>query len=413
MKKRVSIRILISILALLLLSTACNLPQRSATPDIAFVVAQTQTAAALESWLTATAAQPQTVETQAPQPVETQAPASPAQTTAPAASPTTSGPTPTASCSDKAKFLSETIPDESTFSSGQAFTKTWTLQNVGTCTWSPEYTLVLDRGEALGSVASQPLGMSVAPNASIEIRLNLTTPETPGKYEGYWMIQNERGEKFGLGKDAKVAFWVKIVVLQGGASSSTTELGEPDWQDSFDDKRTNFYLGADDDISFAKKDGNLEISALRPAGDQWRVAELGALSDFYLEAQFTSGNSCSGKDSYGLIVRAPDQADNIIDSGYIIGISCDGRYRFYRMDNGSYTGLINWTAHPAILKGPNQDNTLSVQAKNFLIQVFVNGVQIFEFSDSAYPNGYFGLVVRAETNSFTALVRQMAFWRLP
>ena len=170
-------------------------------------------------------------------------------------------------------------------------------------------------------------------------------------------------------------------------------------------------MSANDDVSFQKKDGNLVISALRPAGDQWRVAELGALSDFYLEAQFTTGTSCSGKDSYGLILRAPDQVNNIIDSGYVTTISCDGHYRFYRMDNGNFTGLINWTAHPAILKGPDQNNTLSVQAKNFLMQVFVNGVQIFEFSDSAYPSGYFGLVVRAERDSFTALVRQMAFWR--
>jgi hypothetical protein len=192
---------------------------------------------------------------------------------------------------------------------------------------------------------------------------------------------------------------------------ANTDLGKPDWQDTFDDKRVSFYLGATDDVSFQKKDGNLMISALRPAGDQWRVAEMGALDDFYLEAQFTTGSSCSGKDSYGLILRAPDQADNIIDSGYVTTISCDGRYRFYRMDNGNFTGLINWTAHTAILKGPDQNNTLSIQAKNFLIQAFVNGVQIFEFSDSAYPSGYFGLVVRAESGSFTALVRQMAFWR--
>jgi hypothetical protein len=140
---------------------------------------------------------------------------------------------------------------------------------------------------------------------------------------------------------------------------------------------------------------------------------MGALSDFYLEAQFTTGSSCNGKDTYGLLLRAPDQADHIIDTGYVVGISCDGHYRFYRMDNGAYTGLINWTPHPAIQKGPNQNNTLSIQAKSFLIEVFLNGVKLFEFSDSAYPSGYFGLVVRAESHSFTALVRQMAFWRLP
>lgn len=413
MKKKLLMGFLSISLALLLLTTACNLPVASPTPDIGFIVAQTQTAAALSSWLTATAAQPQALETAVPQPAKTQAPTSPTQTTAPTASPTLSGPTPTATCSDKAKFISETIPDESSFSPGQSFTKSWTLQNVGTCTWDSGYTLVLDRGEAMGDVSSYPLAASVLPNASIKVELNLSAPEQPGTHEGYWMLRNQRGENFGLGNDAKVAFWVKIIVQQQDAAINPTELGDPDWQDNFDDKRISFFLGETEDVSFQKKDGNLVISALHPAGDQWRVAEMGALSDFYLEAQFTTGSSCSGKDSYGLLMRAPDQANNIIDTGYVLAISCDGHYRFYRMDNGNYTGLINWTSHPAIQKGPNQNNTVSVRAKIFLMQIFVNGVQVFEFSDSAYPEGYFGLVVRAENDSFNALVRRIAFWHLP
>ncbi len=406
-------KLIFQLLALLLLCTACNLPAASPTPDIGIIVAQTQTASALSSWLTATSAQPQALETAVLQPAETQAPTPPAQTVAPGASPTPSEPTPSATCTDKAKFISETIPDESSLAPGQSFTKSWTLQNVGTCTWSPEYSLVLERGDALGNILSQPLGASVPPNTSLELKLNLVAPEQPGSYEGHWMLQNLRGEKFGLGNDAKVAFWVKINVTQDNPAPSLAELGEPDWQDSFDDKRISFFLGEDDEISFQEKDGNLVISALRPAGDQWRVAETAELGNFHLEAQFTTGKTCSGKDSYGLLLRAPDQPNNIIDTGYVVGISCDGHYRFYRMDNGNYTGLINWTVHPAIQKGPNQDNTVRVQAKNFLIQVYVNGVLLFEFSDSAYPSGYFGLFVRAEQDTFTAFVRQMAFWRLP
>ncbi len=299
MKGNIRYRLFIIFLMLVLSSLACNAPKPSPTPDVELIIAQTQTSSALEAWLTATAASPQTSpENQAPK--ETSIP-----------------------------------------------------------------------------IIVPPSPVLPAPT------------QTPSENQG------------------------SILVTQPAGPTSPTDLGNPDWVDSFDDKRNSFFLGANDDISFQKKDGDLQISALRPAGDLWRVAEMGSLSNFYLEAQFTTGNPCSGKDSYGLLFRAPDQANKIINTGYVVGLSCDGHYRFYRMDKGTYTGLHSWTAHPAILKGANQNNTLSVYAREALIQVYCNGIQLFEFSDSAYTSGYFGLFIRAETNSFTSLVHQIAFWRLP
>ena len=407
-----SVKFILPLAALFLSALACNAPQASSTPDLGFVVAQTQTAIALEQWLTATAAQPSQTPAAQIQPTETPGPSPATLAPATATATTPTGPTPTANCTDKAKFVNETTPDQSTFAPGESFTKSWTLQNVGTCTWSADYTLVLDHGEAFGSSGAQVIGATVAPNGMLELKLNLQAPAQPGTYESFWMLQNTRDEKFGLGKDADVAFWAKIVVLKSSASADP-DLGAPDWQDSFDSSRITFYLGEDDDVGYKKQDGNLVVTAFRPAGDQWRVAELGTLRDFYLESQFITQDKCNGKDSFGLIFRAPDQPDNIVDSGYVADVSCEGKFRFYRMDNGNFTGLINWTAHPAIQKGPNKTNTLAIKAQDFSIQVLINGVQVLEFSDSAYESGYFGLVIRSESNAFSYAVSQMAYWLLP
>src|SRR5512135_3467629 len=48
---------------------------------------------------------------------------------------------------DRAQFIADvTVPDGTRFSPGAAFTKTWRLKNVGTCTWSTSYTLVFSSG---------------------------------------------------------------------------------------------------------------------------------------------------------------------------------------------------------------------------------------------------------------------------
>src|SRR5688572_2187376 len=57
----------------------------------------------------------------------------------PTASPTLnpSDPTPTPSCRDNAIFVEDvSIPDNTRLEAGEKFTKTWKLQNTGSCTWT-------------------------------------------------------------------------------------------------------------------------------------------------------------------------------------------------------------------------------------------------------------------------------------
>jgi hypothetical protein len=407
MKSQRSSFLIAAVIALLLAVLACNAPSENSTPDLAGVVAQTQTALAVQQFLTATTKPPESLP---PTVTPANPPAIPSPATPTALPPTA---TPETGCTNQAKFVNETIPDGTSFSPEEKFTKSWTLQNVGTCTWTPDYSLVFVNGEQMGGASPGPLGKTVTPNGTIEVTVNLTAPKATGEYQGFWKLSTPQGVQFALGKDANTAFWVKINVATG-SSPADLNLGAPTWVNSFDSKPYHFYIGADDDVSFEVKDGNMVLTAFTAVGDQWRVSDTGYIDNFYLEARYKTGSACAGEDSYGLIVRAPDQPNNIIDSGYVFTFSCSGKYRVYLMVNGGFSSLLNWSANGSIKAGANQSNTMGIQAKGDKFQFFANGKLVAEFSDSTYASGYFGLVIRSKaTQGFRVLVSEISYWDLP
>ncbi|HHS97476.1 MAG TPA: hypothetical protein ENK08_06195, partial [Chloroflexi bacterium] len=61
-------------------------------------------------------------------------------------------------CTLNAAFVADvTVPDNTEFPSGTAFTKTWRLRNTGTCTWEAGTLLVFVSGDAMGGPASVPV----------------------------------------------------------------------------------------------------------------------------------------------------------------------------------------------------------------------------------------------------------------
>lgn len=394
------------IIVLLLAALACNAQRATPTEDLGIVVAQTQTSLALDSLLTATGGAQQAPPAITPPPQ------------APSAAPTTSSPPPAETslpdCDDKAKFEGETIPDNKAFPPGEQFVKTWTLRNVGTCTWTPDYALVFVEGDPMGGTSPSPIGETITPGNTIQLFLPQTAPPVPGNHEGLWKLRNTRGQDFGLGKDADVAFWVKIAVEEDaseGGSTGELNLGPPTWVDTFDGPSGTFDLGSDSNTKYEIKNGNLIVTATVPNGDLWRIT-MTYLDDFYLQARFRTGGNCSGSDSYGLIVRAPDQPDSIIDTGYVFGFSCEGKYRIYRMDDGAYNGIVNWTNHPSVIPGTDQNNDMGIKAEGNVLQLYANGSLVYELNDSTYPGGLFGLMVRSDTTpNFQVLVKEIAYWK--
>ncbi len=152
--------------------------------------------------------------------------------TPPTATPTVTGtpptPTPTkiatvppAAC-DRAQFITDvTVPDGTAFAPGIAFTKTWRLKNIGTCTWTTGYALMFDSGEKMGGPDTAAMPTNVAPGQTVDITINLTSPTTAGSYRGYWKFKNASGVPFGIGTGGTKSWWVDIKVSGTGTVPNT------------------------------------------------------------------------------------------------------------------------------------------------------------------------------------------------
>jgi hypothetical protein len=116
-----------------------------------------------------------------------------------------------ANCQDGAVLLRDvTIPDETVLKTGEKFTKTWEFQNMGTCPWL-NYTLKFAAGDQMSAPLSAPIALTL-PDTKVEISVDLVAPATPGKYTGYFTLNNVDGKDVPIGTEK--TFWVKIVVSE-------------------------------------------------------------------------------------------------------------------------------------------------------------------------------------------------------
>lgn len=124
-------------------------------------------------------------------------------------------PTPIPVPCNAAKFVKDvTIPDGASFAPDTDFTKTWRIQNDGTCTWTTGYDLVFVDGNRMEGPKAVELSESVKPGETIDLSVALTSPDTAGDYQGFWMLRADDGQIFGLGKAANKGFWVLISVVK-------------------------------------------------------------------------------------------------------------------------------------------------------------------------------------------------------
>lgn len=211
MKKNLVIFLLVS-LAL----ASCNLPtNRESTPTReadAILTAAAQTVAAQLTQGVSMPTPGPTLALETPQPTlqqgETAQPPLATDTTAP------NQPTNTPGVCDRGEFVEDvTIPDGTSMVPGEVFTKTWRLKNSGTCTWTTGYAAIFDRENLMGAQSVVTFPKTVAPGETVDISVQMTAPNTPGKYTGYWMLRNEKGTEFGLGSSADKPFYVEIEVV--------------------------------------------------------------------------------------------------------------------------------------------------------------------------------------------------------
>jgi len=126
-------------------------------------------------------------------------------------------------CIDSAAFIADvTIPDGTTITTGDAFTKTWRLRNTGTCTWTSSYALVFSHGDQMGGAPAVALTGAVSPGSAVDLSVDLVAPGTAGTYQGFWKLRNNAGVLFGIGSGGNNPFWVKIVALPPGPTPTVT-----------------------------------------------------------------------------------------------------------------------------------------------------------------------------------------------
>ncbi len=176
-------RLTIALTVVLLAALACNLPQATPTtdPGIAFTAAAQTVAAQLTQSAPTLSA-----------PTATGLPPSPTNTGAPTVPPPpTTAASATTEC-DRAQFVKDvSIDDGTVMSPNEAFTKTWRLRNIGSCTWAG-YSLVFDTGNSMNGPASSAIA-NTPPGGTVDISVNLVAPAAPGNYRGYWRIRNVSG----------------------------------------------------------------------------------------------------------------------------------------------------------------------------------------------------------------------------
>jgi hypothetical protein len=140
--------------------------------------------------------------------------ATPAPTEIPTTAPTaTATVVPAIIPCDKGAFVADvTVPDGTSYTAGTTFVKTWRLQNVGTCTWTPAYQIVFAGGNSLGAPTSFNIPTFVNPGTTVDISAQMQAPSTPGSFEGFWELLDPNGNTFGVGVSGAVAFDVLITV---------------------------------------------------------------------------------------------------------------------------------------------------------------------------------------------------------
>lgn len=179
------------------------------TPTIDVDAERTGFAQTANSEMTMTSqAQPTPTETPQPLPTFTATLEMSPTATATTSAATTAAPV---SGNDVGVWIANDPPDNTTFSPGEAFTVTWTLENTGTSTWTTNYYLKFSSGERMGAEEEVYLPYECPPGTNVKVSVDFIAPDTEGEKQSNWQLVNANSIAF-------YEFWVVINV--SGSSSN-------------------------------------------------------------------------------------------------------------------------------------------------------------------------------------------------
>jgi hypothetical protein len=210
--------IILILLAALALS-ACGENAAIGTPTAAAI--RTQAVGTFAAGLTQTQlALPTNTPTETP----TLTPSATATSKTPLASATSA--VPTTFCYGMVLVTDVTIPDGTPMTPGQAFTKTWRVQNTGTCNWDAGFKFVFTVGDSMGG---KPFALttSVAPAQTLDISIAMTAPTKAGDVTGHWRMSTAANALFGADVYVKITVTAAATGTVSPTASGATATATP------------------------------------------------------------------------------------------------------------------------------------------------------------------------------------------
>jgi hypothetical protein len=114
-----------------------------------------------------------------------------------------------------------TVSDGTRMKPGEVFSKTWRLENVGTCTWTTDYAVVWFSGENMGVTNEKPFAGPVEPGQIVDVTIDMVSPDQPGTYQSNWKLRNAKGVLLGIGPNGDAPFWARIEVVAQNTPTPT------------------------------------------------------------------------------------------------------------------------------------------------------------------------------------------------
>jgi|GEM_PF-621768 tRNA A-37 threonylcarbamoyl transferase component Bud32 len=107
--------------------------------------------------------------------------------------------------------------------------------------------------------------------------------------------------------------------------------------------------------------------------------------------------AADNNNGFGVMCRVQSSGD-----GYLLAISGDGFYAIYRVANGAFEALVNWSRSSLIHMG-NATNHVQAVCDGSHLRLSVNGQQVAEAEDTQFTSGYIRLVAASYTDAPTEI----------
>lgn len=119
-----------------------------------------------------------------------------------------------ADCTNRARFVNDvTIPDGTLVTRGEWITKTWTLENYGTCPWSENYKVVWNDPNLENQQQLFDIGTALQPGEQAEISITFPVQGNGATHISF-LLADTNGETFGLGPQMRGDLYIEYRVSE-------------------------------------------------------------------------------------------------------------------------------------------------------------------------------------------------------